>query len=355
MKRWLLTLLLFTFWAAMAFAATDSVPRPSLGQRLYKWVRTFTAIDTNYIEPQHYNFTVMMQNTNTYESYRINDKDGHSILFSPEPSVKIGPYLGWHWIFLGYTVDITHLGGGSNKQDFDLSLYSNQIGIDFFWRKTGDDYKIRRMSLGEEINTDAMKNIDFDGLKASIKGFNIYYIFNHRKFSYPAAFSQSTCQKLSCGSPLLGVGYTQHSLEVDWNKLDELVERRLGSTIAVERLDSGLMFGRVRYTDFSFSGGYAYNWVFSKDWLLAVSLSAALGYKRSTGDMEHKNFSLRDFNFHNFNLDGVGRFGLVWNNTKWYAGASAILHTYNYNKSQFSTNSFFGSVNIYVGFNFGRH
>ena len=56
----------------------------------------------------------------------------------------------------------------------------------------------------------------------------------------------------------------------------------------------------------------------------------------------------------NFNLDGVGRFGIVWNNNKVYAGASTILHSYNYNKQHFSTNNFFGSVNIYVGINFGK-
>ena len=44
---------------------------------------------------------------------------------------------------------------------------------------------------------------------------------------------------------------------------------------------------------------------------------------------------------------------MVWNNTRWYAGWSAILHSYNYKKSQFSTNSFFGSLNFYVGLNFG--
>jgi len=30
------------------------------------------------------------------------------------------------------------------------------------------------------------------------------------------------------------------------------------------------------------------------------------------------------------------------------------VHTYNYNKDQFSTNSIFGNVNIYIGFNFNK-
>ena len=29
---------------------------------------------------------------------------------------------------------------------------------------------------------------NFNGLKVDIKGLNLYYIFNNRKFSYPAAF-----------------------------------------------------------------------------------------------------------------------------------------------------------------------
>ncbi|MBR6455653.1 MAG: DUF4421 family protein, partial [Prevotella sp.] len=63
---------------------------------------------------------------------------------------------------------------------------------------------------------------------------------------------------------------------------------------------------------------------------------------------------LRDFSFRNFNFDGVGRFGLVWNNTRWYAGSSVILHTYRYSESQFSTNTLFGNLNFYFGYNFGK-
>ena len=37
----------------------------------------------------------------------------------------------------------------------------------------------------------------------------------------------------------------------------------------------------------------------------------------------------------------------------WYAGASSIFHTYNYRKTRFQTNNTFGSVNVYVGVNFG--
>lgn len=322
------------------------------------FVHKFNEIDTTYVEPQKYNFAFMLQNTNTYEVYRLSSSSGQSITFAPEATVRIGPYFGWRWIFLGYTLDIKHLDfwhkNNSSRQEYDLSLYSSMVGLDIYYRKTGNDYKIRQLYLGKDVNTDPVHGIDFGGLASIIKGFNLYYIFNHRRFSYPAAFSQSTIQRRSAGSPLLGIGYTRHSLDVNWGELSSIITDRLGCQLENNPIDSTLMFSQVKYTDVSVSGGYAYNWAFAHNWLLAGSLSLALAYKRSTGDVTHRSFSFSDFKFNNINIDGIGRFGLVWNNSRWYVGTSTILHAYNYRRSNFSTNNFFGSVNLYAGFNFGR-
>ena len=214
-----LILLLLTL--ALRLPASDSIPERKgllrkVGASLAGFAKEFTRIDSSYIEPQHYNLTVMLQNTNSYERYRLRSKEGNSITFSPQPTTKIGPYFGWRWVFLGYQLDVNHLSDGHRKKEFDISLYSSQVGIDLFYRKTGNDYRIRRMHLGNDIDTSPIKDTSFDGLNASIKGFNLYYIFNHHRFSYPAAFSQSTMQRRSCGSPLMGIGYTVHTLSVDW-------------------------------------------------------------------------------------------------------------------------------------------
>lgn len=326
-----------------------------IGKAFTKVFKGFNEVDTSYIEPQHYNYTLMLQNTNTYEIYRLESKSGQSITFAPKPTVRIGPYVGWRWIFLGYTFDISHISNDNNKKELELSLYSSMFGIDLYYRKTGNDYRIREAHLADGVGRNVLKGVPFSGLSVGIKGFDLYYIFNHRKFSYPAAFSQSTCQKRSCGSPLIGIGFTSHTLDLDYKKLEQVVEDKLSNEYQNVKLDSGLMFNKVRYTSYSVSGGYAYNWVFARNWLFAASLSVALAYKKSAGDLHYKSeFSLRDFKFGDLNIDGVGRFGIVWNNTKFYAGASTILHSYNYRKSQFSTNNVFGSLNFYFGINIGR-
>ena len=373
--RCLLSLSLALLLPLASFSASFSLDSQSEAGDSVKWMRVddgslrnlqklerklhhhLNEIDTNYIEPQRYDFTVMLQSITTYELYRLKTTDGKSITFAPTPLVKMGPYFGWRWIFFGYTIDVKHMflkQEKSSRKEYDVSIYSSRLGIDLFYRETGNDYKIRRMSVGEGINTHELRGLPFSGLTSTIKGFNIYYIFNYRHFSYPAAFSQSTIQRRSAGSPMLGIGYTRHTLSVDWQALDQLVKERLGADNSQFLIDEDLLFGTINYSDFSLSGGYGYNYVPAKNLLLAASLSLGLSYKRTTSDSQSKRISFRDFSFDNVNLDGIGRFAFVWNTSRWYAGASAVFHAYNYHKDRFSTNNIFGSMNVYIGYNFGR-
>lgn len=345
-----LCLIVLMIGSALFASASEGGKRNELG-----WVkrlgRGFSAIDTNYIEPQHYNFTVMLQSTFNYDIYRLRSNSGQAVTLSPDMAMRIGPYMGWRWFFLGYTFDLKHIGFGDSgkKRELEFSIYSSQIGVDLFYRRTGSDYKIRNAYLGDGVDVSRLVDVAFDGINVGITGINLYYIFNHERFSYPAAFAQSTCQKISCGSWLAGIGYTSNSIELDYAKLQNVVAQYCKPSTV--KIDSGLMFNSVKYYDVSVSGGYAYNWVFAKGFLFCASASVALAYKHAHGNIGGNND--RGFSFNNVNIDGIGRFGLVYNNTRWYAGASAILHSYNYRKNRFATNNVFGSLNFYIGYNFG--
>lgn len=325
----------------------DEQPR-KLGY-VRRTVREFDRLNTDYIEPQHYIFTVMLQGTYAYDHYSLSSvgSNRQKVAFAPDLALRVGPYLGWKWFFGGYTFELGNINFSKVKQELDLSIYSSQIGVDLFYRRTGREYKLRDADFGDNVDVSPLDDVPFNGLKAGITGFNVYYIFNHGKFSYPAAFAQSTVQKISCGSWMAGVGYTRNSVELDHERLQSVIDERLGRGIV--KLDSGLMFNSAKYHDLNLSAGYAYNWVFAKNWLLGASLQAALAYKYSSGNMID---GLKDFSFRDVNIDGIGRFGLVYNCMRWYAGTSVILHSNNYYKPRFSTNNTFGSWNVYVGYNF---
>ena len=313
--------------------------------------RKFTDIDENYIEPQRYLLTGMLQATYTYDIYtlRCDDSQKQSITFASDGSMKLGPYFGWRWVFAGYMFTL-----GTNydksKTEIDFSFYTSQIGIDLFYRRTGSDYRVRNAKFGDASYTKALQNISFDGVQSGITGLNLYYIFNHRRFSYPAAFAQSTRQRRSCGSWMAGIGYTRNTLSLEYEKLQALIDDKLDTEDI--QLDSGLQFKSAAYYDINVSAGYAYNIVFAKNFLVCVGGQLAVSYKESSG---RTNGMYKDnrFSFRNIAPNLIGRFAIVYNNSRWYAGFSAIVRSNNYQDERFTANNTFGNTNLYVGYNFG--
>ena len=341
---------------------TDS-PKPSFLKRLNskfdKLLRSFSQKDTTYIEPQHYNFSAMLQQTEVFQYMRLETKSGYTMTMSPDVVVNAGPYFGYKWLFLGYTVDLKNLWKSTEGTYIDLSIYSNQIGLDLYYINNGSNFRFRKLHLNEGIDTSPLIGQRVAGLSEHFSGFNVYYITNHQKYSYPAAFSQSTQQKRSAGSPLIGIGYSRHKFDLDYNVLKKSFDEILnasGSSSAnssVSIFDNEQGLDEVDYRSYTLSAGYGYNYVFAPNWLLGASLQAGLSYN-VTETMYEEGFRdiMRNISFKNFTIDSTVRIGLVYNNAHWYAGMSGIAHSYNYSTEAFKTSNIYGTLNIYFGINF---
>ena len=314
------------------------------GRKIRKVVNN---VDTNYISPNRYNLAFMLEHSTWYEHYRLGSRENErpqSINFSPNMGMKLGVYFGWRWIFLGYTFDIEDLfGGNKNKADkteMSLNIYSSKFGVDLYYRKTGSDFKLRSAN-GFNLSS-PFKEQDFSGLKSKIKGLNGYWIFNHRKFSYPAVYSQSTNQRKSAGSFMAGFSYSQHAIYFDYTQLPNELKNDL---------NTNLRFKKVKYSDYSLGFGYGYNWVLKKNWTANLSLLPGIGFKKAIIDDVKYNDShwIKDINF-----DLITRAGITYNNSKYFIGASLVMHSYNYRKTNLSVTNSFGTLRIYAGFNFWK-
>jgi len=288
------------------------------------------------------------------------DKE-QSLRFAPNPTFRLGGYFGWRWLFLGYTFDVGKImgikHGNTRKTEVDLSFYTSRLGVDLYYRKTGNDFRItnlEKLFSSDNPRPDDLSR-DFSGLNLHTRGLNVYYIFNHRYFSYPAAFSQTTVQRRSCGSFKLGLSMTHHRVSLNVAKFDERI---------TPLLDPTMFFSDVKYNDYNLNFGYAYNWVFDRDWLFAFSFSPGISYNVTyyhTGEngeeVTEGNISLptlQNFSLDRLNLDFIVRAGLVYNNTRYFAGISFILHSFDYKNKSINFNNSFGSINLYFGFNFKR-
>ena len=325
------------------------------GRRIRKEVKKFNDIDTTYILPNKYNLAFMLEHSTWMENIHFggaSNSKRQRLEIGPKPDFKLGVYFGWRWIFLGYTFafnDIFHSNKNhGSKKEFELSIYSSKFGADFYYRRTGSNFKIKSFS-GFDVTPEerAVTDWDFSGLRSSVKGLNAYWIFNYKHFSYPAVYSQSTNQIKSTGSFMAGFTYSQHHYLLDTDLLP---------TIIKSQLNDAMQFNEVKYSNYSINFGYGYNWVFAKNCVFNASLLPAIGYKKSRAF--NGNESSTDQNiFHfkwvrNVNVDLIGRAGFVWNSSKYFVGANIVTHTYDYRKDYFSLTNSYAVLRLYAGFNF---
>ena len=350
----------------------DSTLRPlekvrGYGNFFVRFIDAFDTIDSTYVERIAYNFTAMLQGTENYEFYTIGARDYASRLaFAQHPDFRIGPYFGWRWLFLGYTFDVTNIGRHSVKKGrkFEFSIYTSMFNFDLIYRKTGSDFFLRRVTgLGDEART--LEGSDTRFIDASVIGANIYYNFNHRRFSAPAVFSQSTIQRRSAGSWQVGLGVTHHDIHYHYSELPEALFAQTDDDGHYRSLE------RLKYIDYSLTGGYAYNWVFCRGWCLGTAVTPAIGYKRTSAKTvivapdavsdeepyESPFINKLDEIFRrrgNINFDVTGRLGIIYNTGRWFTGAFGVIHNYNYVGGGLQFTNTFGTANICVGFYFHR-
>ena len=297
--------------------------------------------DTAYVAPNKFNLSIMPQYTYGYEYYRFSTPNkAQSIVISPTSNNKIGINGGWRWISLGYSFTLNEV---QPEFDMELNLYCSRAGLELFYRKRSDGFKIRSLNgfYNDELPlTNYCREID--GLSTLQMGANAFYIFNYRKFSFPAAYSQSTNQRMNAGSVILGVNFHEQQFMFDHTKIDPEISRQMLPE---------LKFQNVKYMDVSINLGYSFNWVFAKAFLANISAIPALGYKNTS--LKFKINNSKEF-ISSINVDLVTRLALVYNNGRYYAGASLVSHTYSYTKSSLSILNGFGYLKVYAGFNFWR-
>lgn len=326
-------------------------PKRNLIQQFFN---AFSDLDTTYIEPNYYNYAAMAQHTTFLQVYRLKARDemGHiqSLQFTPKANQSIGPYFGWRWIFLGYTFDIgkrTKVGSGT---ELSLSLYSSMLGCDLMYIRNKDNFFLNRIRGFGEYD-DTFRPRHFSGLTTKTIGLNAYYVLNHRKFSYPSAFAQSTVQLKSCGSWILGFRFDAQDWSINHNKLPAYLLSPNEEMDSPGLLDE-MRVSNINYRNYSLSVGYAYNWVIVPRLTFSISLMPSIGVKQMKG--ERVNYTTFWNNVTKMNVDFIARGALVWNNSRIFAGISAVSHFYDYHRDHFWYNNNINFFNLYVGFNFSK-
>ncbi len=152
--------------------------------------------------------------------------------------------LAYRGISLSFSVNPAKWKGTNHSSEFNINSYGNRYGFEA-------TYQDNKSYLGWSELNGVYSNVSSDVVATRIFNASGYYAFNGRRFSYPAAFSQSYVQRRSAGSWMLAAS-------VMWGVLN--------AKPGGEMQDFSFRLGNI-----GIGGGYGYNWVVGKHWLLHAS------------------------------------------------------------------------------------
>ncbi len=203
-------------------------------------------IDTTYITRPQTKWTVMGRLNVSGAALETEGVDTgtpfHSRMYADYKStLSVGlRYLG---VSLFLSLNPAKMMG--DYKDFELNLcsYGNRWGFEFIYQNA--------QNFTGWYEDDQTPRVDLPSDVLSLKSLNVnaYYAFNNRRFSYPAAFSQSYIQRRSAGSFLLGISGQGQKAETKATQQSVL-----------------------KVTNIGLGAGYGYNWVPGRNWLLHLSV-----------------------------------------------------------------------------------
>lgn len=209
--------------------------------------------DTNFVVRPEGKLTLKVRLNQTGNDFHVkgtvNDIPSKADLkTSHKTTVSIG--ASYRGISTALALNPGKLSGVYKDYEFNLNYYSSSISLDFSYQRSstlaGDVY---RNNIYDRLETGdlALKVVNLAG----------YYTINHRRFSYPAAFTQTYIQRRSAGSWLAGISYQGGSIETS-------------RSLKVKNPDApevSIGLGHI-----GIGGGYGQNWVLGKKWLLHFSM-----------------------------------------------------------------------------------
>ncbi|MBR0165926.1 MAG: DUF4421 family protein [Prevotella sp.] len=236
----------------MLLAGTSCVP----AQKVFKLNRYVDSIltvrywrvdiDTNYVTRPQTKWTLMGRfNVSGAKISAKGMQEGRHFESEMKADYKSTVSIGVNYLGLSLNLSVNPAKMLGKYRDYELGFrsYGKRFGFDIAYQDA------RNFKGWHELDDERW---DFttseDMFKLRTLNVNGYYVFNHRRFSYPAAFSHSYIQRRSAGSFMLAAsGQGQHG------KVD-------GETPV-----------SFKMTNIGIGAGYGYNFVPAKGWLLHLS------------------------------------------------------------------------------------
>ena len=171
---------------------------------------------------------------------------GHDMEVHADNRATLSLAASYRGLSLGLSLNPAKLAGKDKDYELNVNSYGNRMGFDIVYLESATYHG--RQTIGGETAGIGKGEVEQRALNI-----NYYYAFSGRRFSFPAAFSQSYIQLKSAGSWMVGA-----SADVQQTDIHASEATRWHAV-------------SIRLAELAVGGGYGYNYVPSSRWLLHLS------------------------------------------------------------------------------------
>lgn len=228
--------------------------------------------DTSFVEDISNHLSIRAYNTWKNSEVTFTDiTTNKSIILAPNNSVDLGFEFDYKWLGFGFNLGINKINnddttfGKTTRTDFQFSIYGNSYGFDAYFQSYKGFYL---KNYNNYIDTTFTIYPQLNNMELFSTGLSGYYVFNHKKFSYKAAYVRNQLQKKGQGSMVLGA-YFNYSAG---NKLNGFSDDVLPDSVKT-------LFNVKAFTSSSYgiNFGYTFTFIIAKVFFINLSLSPGIG------------------------------------------------------------------------------
>ncbi len=218
MKRYFLSVVLLV--AVISVQAQNS----TLGQKVNRFLTKPAVVDTTCIYQPKPCFSLGLFTTGQKAgfdvdvNFGINMPDGSPLTGSSSYSLgeglckKIGLEVGYGNVGFGYGLEVGPRSA-AKKSSFAFNVVGKSWGVRLNYFKITNQF-VSGLTLGEESDDFYLHDEFTSEEMAALRSFTIdgYYVFNNKRFAYPAAYKMGLVQRRTAGSWMLTARYMQGDL-----------------------------------------------------------------------------------------------------------------------------------------------
>jgi len=276
----------------------------------------------HYFEDLTHLLSLTLFTLNKTSALDLINADKERITLRPNGSTNLG--VGFNYRFIGLAVSIglprtqsnIEKYGQTTRLDVQISYFGKRIGLDGFLQGYKGYYMVNPEDYVDWHNPYYPQNQD---LQVISFGANAFYIFNHKKFSYKAAYLRTMVQKKSAGSFSSGIFFHSDVVKSDSGLIPQDVNDYIWADFNLKDFNA---------FSIGLSAGYQHTFVIKKNFFISLQATPGLGYRRlSVESLDHQTGDVNELAW-----KFLARFSLGYEFKHFYVGAkgSTIFRTIKY-------------------------